>query len=74
MLTLLFIICMLSFAGEVIGLAFKATWGLTKLVFYIVFFPVILLGMIIAGLIELAIPLLIVVGIFMLMKYLAEES
>ena len=63
MLTLLFVICMFGIFGKLIGLAFKKTWGIAKVLFTLVFLPVILVGLAMGGLLVVAFPLLIVVGI-----------
>lgn len=63
MLTLLFVICMFGIFGKLIGLAFKMTWGIAKVLFTLVFLPVILVGLTMGGLLVVAFPLLIVVGI-----------
>ena len=63
MLTLLFVICMIGIFGKLIGLAFKMTWGIAKVLFTLVFLPVILVGLAMGGLLVVAFPLLIVVGI-----------
>ncbi len=62
MLTLLFIICMLGVFGKIFTLVLKGTWGLTKILFSLVFLPVILIGMAVSGLIVIALPILIVIG------------
>lgn len=66
MLTLLFVICMFGIFGKLIGLAFKMTWGIAKVLFTLVFLPVILVGLAMGGLLVVAFPLLIVVGIVLL--------
>ena len=63
MLTLLFVFCMFGIFGKLIGLAFKMTWGIAKVLFTLVFLPVILVGLAMGGLLVVAFPLLIVVGI-----------
>ena len=63
MLTLLFVICMFGIFGKLIGLAFKMTWGIAKVLFTLVFLPVILVGLAMGGRLVVAFPLLIVVGI-----------
>ena len=63
MLTLLFVICMFGIFGKLIGLAFKMTWGIAKVLLTLVFLPVILVGLAMGGLLVVAFPLLIVVGI-----------
>lgn len=63
MLTFIFIILMIAVFGKVIGLAIKATWGLTKVIFTIVFLPAILIVMAISGFMTLAVIALIIGGI-----------
>ena len=64
MLTLLFIILMFGIFGKMIGLAFRATWGITKIFFRLIF--LVLIGLVLEGLIYIALPLLVIVGIIML--------
>ena len=66
MLTLLFIIMMLGVFGKLAGLAFRATWGITKICFRLIFLPLILIGLVLTGFIYIAIPLLVVIGIVVL--------
>ena len=46
MLTLLFIILMFGIFGKMIGLAFRATWGITKIFFRLIFLPLVLIGLV----------------------------
>ena len=62
-MTLIFIILMMVVFGKLIILAMKAAWGITKVLVTIIFFPLVLIGMVFAGAIYLAIGLLIVCGI-----------
>ena len=66
MLTLLFIILMFGVFGKMIGLAFRATWGITKICFHLVFLPIVLIALVLGGLVYIALPLLVVVGVVML--------
>ena len=66
MLTLLFVICMFVVFGKAAGLALRGAWGLTKILLSLVFFPIILIGMVFSGLIVLALPALIIFGILTL--------
>lgn len=68
MLTFIFTILMLVVFGKLLIFAIKAAWGITKILLYIVFLPLILIGLAVAGLIYIAIPVLIVVGIISLVK------
>ena len=63
MLTLLFIICMFGVFGKLFCFGLKAAWGISKFILTIVFLPLILIGMVVGGLLYLALPILIVVGI-----------
>ena len=72
MLTLLFMIVMIGVIGKIIGFAFRMSWGLIKILFTIAFWPLILIGMVIAGLIEIAFPILIVIGLITLVASIAE--
>ena len=65
-MTLLFIILMFAVFGKLIGLAFRMTWGVAKILFTLVFLPVILIALVIGGLVSLALPLLMIVGIITL--------
>ena len=56
MLSLLFAFCMIWFIGKFLIFGVKASWGI----------PVILIGLVVGGLLYIAFPLLIVVGIIAL--------
>lgn len=68
MFTLLFLICMLGIFGKLLVFGLRAAWGVSKLLLTVVLFPVILIGMVFAGLIYLAFPILIIVGIVTLLS------
>ena len=63
MLSLLFTICMIWFVGKLFVFGLKASCGIMKLLCTVIFFPVILIGMVLGGLMYIAFPLLIVGGI-----------
>ena len=63
MLSLLFTICMIWFVGKFFIFGLKASWGILKLLCTVIFFPVILIGMVVGGLMYIAFPLLIIGGI-----------
>ncbi len=60
MLTLLFVICALAFAGRIVIWSLKAAWGISKLVFTIALLPVIIIGAILAGLVQVALPFILI--------------
>ena len=66
MLSLLFAICMIWFVGKFFIFGVKASWGSMKLLCTVIFFPVILIGMVIGVLMYIAFPLLIIGGIIAL--------
>lgn len=68
MWTIIFIILMLIVFGKILKFAIKAAWGITKIVVSLVLLPLILVGLALSGLIIVAIPVLVVVGIIALIK------
>ena len=63
MLSLLFTICMIWISGKLFIFGVIAAWGISKLLLTVVFLPLILIGMVIGGLMSIAFPILIIVGI-----------
>ncbi len=63
MLAFLFFICMILVFGRMIGLAIRMAWGITKVLFTIVFLPLILIGLLLGGLLYIAFPLLIIIAL-----------
>ena len=49
--------------GKLFIFGVKAAWGVSKLLLTVVFLPLILIGMVIGGLMSIAFPILIIVGI-----------
>jgi len=62
MLELLFIVLMITIFGKMFIFGMKATWGITKIIFSLVLLPIALIGLVIGGLVSLALPILLVVG------------
>jgi len=71
-MSVLFFLFFVLIFGKLIGFAFSATWGLFKVLMYVVFLPMILIGMVFCGLLYLAFPILIVVGIVSLIAGFAD--
>jgi hypothetical protein len=67
MLTIIFAICLIGFIGRCIVFGLRASWGILKFLCYVIFFPVILIGLAAGGLVYLALPILIVGGIIALL-------
>ena len=66
MLTLLFAICMLFVFGKLFFFGIRAAWGISKFLLTIVLLPISLIIMVVGGLLSIAFPILIVVGIISL--------
>lgn len=68
MLELIFAICMLWVFGKMLILGIKAAWGIAKIFWSIIFLPVVLVGLVLGGLMYIAFPILIVIGVVSLIK------
>ena len=68
MLNLLFTILMIMVFGKLIGLAIRAAWGISKVVVTLIILPILLIGLVLGGLIYLAFPILLIVGLVSLFK------
>ena len=68
MLEILFAIGMIWVFGKLLLFGIKAAWSITKILCIIILLPVILVGLVVGGLIWLAFPILIVIGIVALVK------
>ena len=66
MLSIVFFILLVVVFGKLVLFAFHAAWGIAKILLTLVFLPVILVAMVLGGLIYLAMPILLIVGIFSL--------
>lgn len=63
MLTLLFMVLMIVVFGKLLIFALKASWGIAKVMLTIVFLPLVLVCLVLAGLVYVAVPILLVVGL-----------
>lgn len=63
MLTLLFIILLLIVFGKLLGFAIKASWGILKILFTVIFLPVLLILLVVVGLMYVALPVLLILGV-----------
>ena len=55
----LFVIGIIVFTVKLVHFAFKAAWGITKGVLFVIGIPTLLIVLCIAGLVSLALPLLL---------------
>ena len=63
MLSIIFAMCMLIVFGRLLIFGIRAAWGIAKVLCTIVLLPVILIALVFGGLIYIAFPILIVVGL-----------
>ena len=68
MLTLLFVVLLLTIFGKLLIFAIKAAWVITKILLNIVLLPLIIIGMFAGGLTYLALIVLAIVGLVSLIK------
>ena len=54
--------------GKILFFGIKAAWGISKFLVTVVLLPLVLIGMVVCGLIYIAFPILIVVGIVALIS------
>ena len=66
MLTFIFTIFMFLIFGNILVLAVKAAWGLSKIIASVVLLPLFLIGLVAVGLIKIAFPVLLIVGVISL--------
>ena len=66
MLNFIFFILMIIVFGKLAVFALRAAWSISKIVCSIILFPLFLIGLVVGGLIELAFPILLVVGVISL--------
>jgi len=66
MLTIVFWVLMLIVFGKILKFAIKAAWGITKILVSLVFLPIALIFLVLQGLLLLALPILLVVGVISL--------
>ena len=68
MLTLAFSILMIVIFGKLLGLAIRGAWAITKIIFTLVFLPFLLIILCVGGLVYLALPILLVIGLVTLIS------
>lgn len=63
MLSVLFMIFMIWIFGKMVILAFKAAWSVTHVIGSLILLPIFLIGLVLAGLVKIALPILLIVGV-----------
>ena len=61
---------MFAVFGKLILFAFKASWGILKVLLTIIIFPLFLIGLFVSGLVYIALILLVIAGIVSVVKSL----
>ncbi len=67
MLIALFSILMIAIFGRLFYFGIKLAWGIGKFAVSVVLFPLILIGLVFRGLLSIALPALIILGIISLL-------
>ena len=68
MFTVLFTILTFIVFGKLLIFAIKASCGLARILVTVLFLPFVLIGLVVAGFVYLAVPLLVVAGVISLLK------
>ena len=68
MFTVLFTILTFIVFGKLLIFAIKASWGLARILVTVIFLPLVLIGLLVAGLVYLAVPFLLIAGVVSLVK------
>ncbi len=63
MLSVLFLFFFFIIFGKLAMFAFRASWSIFKVIMFVVFLPLLVAGLALGGLIYVALPVLIVVGL-----------
>ena len=66
MLGILFFIFMILIFGNMMLFAIKMAWGITKVLGTLAFLPVFLIVLVFVGLLKLAFPILVIIGVISL--------
>ena len=63
MLTLILGIALIWAIWKITVLGFRLTWGMLKFIFGVILFPLIVIGIFAAGLVYIALPIVIIAGL-----------
>ncbi len=62
MFTVFMVILMIWIFGKLLVISLRASWGILRILFTVIFLPLILVGLLVAGILSVAFPLLLVLG------------
>ena len=68
MLTIIFFVALIWVTFKLFVLGVKAAWGIAKVLCTVLLFPAFIVGLFLVGLISIAIPILIIVGLVTLVS------
>ncbi|MCI8667141.1 MAG: hypothetical protein HFG82_10820 [Dorea sp.] len=68
MFTLLFTILTFIVFGKLLIFAIKASWGIARILVTVIFLPLALIALVVAGIIYLAVPLLLIACVVSFVK------
>lgn len=68
MFTLIFTILTFIIFGKLLIFAVKASWGLARILVTVIFMPLVLIMLVVAGFLYLAVPLLLIAGVVSLIR------
>lgn len=68
MFTVIFFLALIWVTWKLFVLGLKATWGIAKLVCTVLLLPLFLVGLVLAGLMYVAVPVLLIVGTIALLR------
>lgn len=72
MLTILFTVALVWVAWKILVLGIKVTWGIAKVLCAVLLLPIFIFGIVCVGLVYIAVPILIIVGLMALVVRLTE--
>ena len=67
MWTILFSLLMFMIFGKILMFAIRAAWGVSKVVASVILLPILLVGLVLAGLVKIELPLLLFIGLYSLL-------
>lgn len=62
MFTVFMVILMIWIFGKLLVISLRASWRILRILFTVIFLPLILVGLLVAGILSVAFPLLLVLG------------
>lgn len=68
MFTVIFFLALIWVTWKLFVLGLKATWGIAKLVCTVLLLPLFLVGLVLAGLMYVAVPVLLIAGTIALLR------